>query len=270
MHCRTISKTTEQKGHTAPFTGSIEFDHVSFCYEDDCECVLHDISFSVAPGETCAIIGSTGSGKSTLCKLIERFYDPQAGCIKVGGYDIRTIGLERLRNNIGYVPQTSFLFSGTIASNVGFAQDDAQPERIKKAIEIAQATELINDKPEGIEAPITQGGTNVSGGQRQRLAIARAIATEAPILIFDDSFSALDYKTDANLRHALAKELPDRTQLIIAQRIATVMNADHIIVLDDGRITGQGTHAELLRSCKQYREIAESQLSPEELEGERA
>lgn len=251
-----------------PLSGSVEFDQVSFCYEDGCKCALHDVSFTIKPGEVCAIIGSTGSGKSTLCKLIERFYDPQKGTVKVGGYDIRQLPLARLRRSIGYVPQRSFLFSGTIASNVGFAEDDADVSRIMQSIQIAQATELLQKNDEGIDMPITQGGTNVSGGQRQRLAIARALATKAPILLFDDSFSALDYKTDAKLRHALAQELPGRTQIIIAQRIATVMNADHIIVLDNGRIAGQGTHDELLISCEQYREIAESQLSPEELQRE--
>lgn len=248
-----------------PEAAAIEFDNVSFCYADDCEQVLRDVTFRVEPGETCAIIGSTGSGKSTICKLIERFYDVNEGAVRINGCDVRDVPLAQLRSQIGYVPQKSFLFEGTIATNVGFSEDDMSDERVLKAIEIAQATELVEASSEGIEAPITQGGANVSGGQRQRLAIARALATDAPILVFDDSFSALDYKTDANLRHALAEQLPGRTQLIVAQRIATVMNANHIIVLDDGQIVGQGTHEQLLASCTEYREIAESQLSPEEL-----
>ncbi len=245
---------------------AIEFDHVSFCYEDGCEQVLHDVTFRIEPGETCAVIGSTGSGKTTICKLIERFYDVNEGAVRVNGCDVRDVPLAQLRKQIGYVPQRSFLFEGTIASNVGFAEDDMSEARVLEAIEIAQASELVNESEEGLESPITQGGTNVSGGQRQRLAIARALATDAPVLVFDDSFSALDYKTDANLRHALGAQLPGRAQLIVAQRIATVMNADHIIVLDDGEVVGQGTHEQLLATCEEYREIAQSQLSPEELD----
>ena len=245
----------------------IEFDHVSFKYDDSPECVLCDVSFTAEPGQMCAIIGSTGSGKSTVLKLVERFYDVTAGAVRVDGVDVRDLSLHELRAQFGYVPQKAFLFTGTIESNVGYGVDGVDEARILEAIDIAQATELVEAKEDGLQAEITQGGTNVSGGQRQRLAIARALATDARALLFDDSFSALDYKTDAALRHALAERLPGKTQVIVAQRIATVMNADKIVVLDEGRVVGQGTHADLLATCEQYREIAYSQLSPEELEG---
>lgn len=245
---------------------SLEFQEVSFGYEEGSECVLRDISFKVQPGQTCAFIGSTGSGKSTVLKLVERFYDVGSGRILLDGADIRTLRLADLRSQLGYVPQQSFLFSGTIASNVGFAADAMDPQRIDGALQIAQAEAFVAEKPEGAETPIAQGGTNVSGGQRQRLAIARALASDARLFLFDDCFSALDYKTDAALRRALQERLPGRTQLIVAQRIATVMAADLILVLDDGRIVGQGTHRQLLAGCPAYREIAESQLSPAELQ----
>ena len=245
---------------------SLEFQGVSFGYEEGSECVLRDISFKVQPGQTCAFIGSTGSGKSTVLKLVERFYDAGSGRILLDGADIRTLRLADLRSQLGYVPQQSFLFSGTIASNVGFAADAMDPQRIDGALQIAQAEAFVAEKPEGADAPIAQGGTNVSGGQRQRLAIARALASDARLFLFDDCFSALDYKTDAALRRALRERLPGRTQLIVAQRIATVMAADLILVLDDGRIVGQGTHRQLLAGCPAYREIAESQLSPAELQ----
>ena len=245
---------------------TIEFDHVSFGYGDGSECVLHDVSFTAEAGKTCAVIGATGSGKSTVLKLIERFYDVDEGSVRIDGVDVRDLPLSELRDQLGYVPQRAFLFTGTIASNVGYAREDMEEERILEAIEIAQAGELVEAKAEGVQAEITQGGTNVSGGQRQRLAIARALASNARALLFDDSFSALDYKTDAALRRALATRLPGKTQIIVAQRIATVMQADKIVVLDEGRVVGLGTHAELLAACPQYREIAYSQLSPEELE----
>ena len=245
---------------------AIEFEHVFFRYDDGSEYVLRDVSFTAEAGETLAIIGSTGSGKSTVLKLIERFYDVTEGAVRVGGVDVREMPLHDLRVQLGYVPQRAFLFTGTIGSNVGYGSDDVSEERILEAIDIAQASELVDSKEDGLDAEITQGGTNVSGGQRQRLAIARALAVDARALLFDDSFSALDYKTDAALRKALAERLPGKTQIIVAQRIATVMRADKIVVLDEGAVVGQGTHAELLRSCAQYREIAYSQLSPEELD----
>ena len=243
----------------------IEFDHVSFRYEDGSEYVLRDVTFKAEPGATCAIIGSTGSGKSTILKLVERFYDVSEGAVRVDGVDVRDMPLRELRTQFGYVPQRAFLFTGTIESNVGYGEDEMDEARILEAIDIAQATEFVESNEEGLQAEVTQGGTNVSGGQRQRLAIARAIAVNARALLFDDSFSALDYKTDAALRRALAERLPGKTQVIVAQRIATVMRADKIIVLDEGRVVGEGTHAELLATCDQYREIAYSQLSPEEL-----
>ena len=246
---------------------TIEFDHVSFRYDDASEYVLRDVSFTAEAGKTFAIIGATGSGKSTVLKLIERFYDASEGAVLIDGVDVRDMPLHDLRTQFGYVPQRAFLFTGTIESNVGYGEDDIDEARIREAIDIAQATELVEAKEDGLQAEITQGGTNVSGGQRQRLAIARALATDARALLFDDSFSALDYKTDAALRKALAERLPGKTQVIVAQRIATVMRADKIIVLDEGRVVGEGKHAELLRTCDAYREIAYSQLSPEELEG---
>ena len=243
----------------------IEFDHVSFRYDDNSEHVLHDVTFTAEPGKTLAIIGSTGSGKSTVLKLIERFYDVSEGAVRVDGVDVREVPLHDLRSQFGYVPQRAFLFTGTIESNVGYGVDGISDERILGAVDIAQASEFLESKEDGLDAEITQGGTNVSGGQRQRLAIARALATDARALLFDDSFSALDYKTDAALRKALAERLPGKTQIIVAQRIATVMRADKIIVLDEGAVVGEGTHEDLLRACEQYREIAFSQLSPEEL-----
>ena len=246
----------------------IVFDRVSFRYDEDSECVLTDVSFTAEAGKTLAIIGSTGSGKSTVLKLIERFYDVSDGAVRIDGVDVRDLPLHDLRAQLGYVPQRAFLFTGTIESNVGYGQDELDEQRVLQALDIAQAAEFVEQKEEGLQAEITQGGTNVSGGQRQRLAIARALATDARALLFDDSFSALDYKTDAALRRALAERLPGKTQIIVAQRIATVMRADKIIVLDEGRVVGQGVHADLLHTCPQYREIAYSQLSPEELSGE--
>ncbi len=248
---------------------TIEFDHVSFGYGDSSENVLSDVTFTAEAGQTCAIIGPTGSGKSTILKLIERFYDVREGRILVDGVDVRDWRLADLRAQLGYVPQRAFLFTGTIASNVGYAHEQVDEARILDALDIAQAMELVHASEQGVDAEITQGGTNVSGGQRQRLAIARALASDARAFLFDDSFSALDYKTDAALRKALSQRLPGKTQLIVAQRIATVMQAQKIIVLDEGCVVGQGTHAELLATCTQYREIAYSQLSPEELVGQK-
>lgn len=245
----------------------IAFENVSFRYSDGAECVLEDVSFTCEPGKTTAIIGSTGSGKSTVLKLAERFHDVTSGRITVDGIDVRDVSQHALRAQLGYVPQAAFLFSGTIASNVGYGVDDADEDRIRAAADVAQASDFIAERPEGLATPISQGGTNVSGGQRQRLAIARALATDARAYLFDDSFSALDYKTDAALRHELSSRLGGKTVVIVAQRISTVLNADQIVVLDDGRVVGAGTHEQLMESCQEYREIAMSQLSEDELKG---
>ena len=245
----------------------IAFENVSFRYSDGAECVLEGVSFTCEPGKTTAIIGSTGSGKSTVLKLAERFHDVTSGCITVDGVDVRDVSQHALRAQLGYVPQAAFLFSGTIASNVGYGVDDADENRIRAAADVAQASDFIAERPEGLATPISQGGTNVSGGQRQRLAIARALATDARAYLFDDSFSALDYKTDAALRHELSSRLGGKTVVVVAQRISTVLNADQIVVLDDGRVVGAGTHEQLMESCQEYREIAMSQLSEEELKG---
>ena len=245
----------------------IAFENVSFRYSDGAECVLEDVSFTCEPGKTTAIIGSTGSGKSTVLKLAERFHDVTSGRITVDGVDVRDVSQHALRAQLGYVPQAAFLFSGTIASNVGYGVDDADEDRIRAAADVAQASDFIAERPEGLATPISQGGTNVSGGQRQRLAIARALATDARAYLFDDSFSALDYKTDAALRHELSSRLGGKTVVIVAQRISTVLNADQIVVLDDGRVVGAGTHEQLMESCQEYREIAMSQLSEDELKG---
>ena len=245
----------------------IAFENVSFRYSDGAECVLEGVSFTCEPGKTTAIIGSTGSGKSTVLKLAERFHDVTSGRITVDGVDVRDVSQHALRAQLGYVPQAAFLFSGTIASNVGYGVDDADEDRIRAAADVAQASDFIAERPEGLATPISQGGTNVSGGQRQRLAIARALATDARAYLFDDSFSALDYKTDAALRRQLASRLAGKTVVIVAQRISTVLTADRIVVLDEGRVVGCGTHAELMQTCEEYREIAMSQLSEEELKG---
>jgi ATP-binding cassette subfamily B multidrug efflux pump len=245
--------------------GRLVFDHVSFHYPDAEGDVVSDVSFSTAPGKVTAIVGSTGSGKSTLVQLVPRLYDPTSGTITLDGVDTRQMSLADLRSRVGYVPQQGFLFSGTIASNVAFGTDDADEKDLLHAIDVAQATELVSQKEDGLDTTIAQGGTNVSGGQRQRLAIARALAMRPEVLVLDDSFSALDYATDARLRQALAREQADTAVLVVAQRIATVMGADQIIVLDDGHVVGQGTHEELLRSCPEYLEIAKSQLSAKEL-----
>lgn len=246
---------------------TIAFNDVSFKYGDSKECVLENLDFTCEAGKTTALIGSTGSGKSTVVKLIERFYDVTCGSITVDGVDIRSLSQEALRAQLGYVPQKAFLFSGTIESNLAYANETLSPERLRAAVEIAQAADFIDSNEEGLEAPVSQSGTNVSGGQRQRLAIARALATDARAYLFDDSFSALDYKTDAALRQDLHTRLSDKTIVIVAQRISTILHADKIIVLDDGRIMGQGTHEELMKGCEEYREIATSQLSETELNG---
>ncbi len=246
-------------------TGVVRFEHVSFQYPGAQEDVLHDIDFVAEPGKTTAIIGSTGCGKSTLVNLIPRLYDVTAGRITLDGKDIRDIRMVDLREEIGYVPQKGVLFSGTIASNLRFGKEDATEEEIVKAAQIAQATEFIENKDDKYETAISQGGTNVSGGQKQRLAIARAIAKNPRIFIFDDSFSALDLKTDAALRKALADNVKDSTVIIVAQRISTILHAEQILVLDDGRIVGKGTHEQLLKECEVYQQIAKSQLSAREL-----
>ncbi|WMJ22005.1 ABC transporter ATP-binding protein [Paludicola sp. MB14-C6] len=248
--------------------GYVEFKDVSFHYPDALEDVLSNISFVAKPGETTAFIGSTGSGKSTLINLIPRFYDVTKGEILLDGVDIRNVTLHDLREKIGYVPQKSVLFSGTIESNIKYGAYDTSDDVMKKAAEIAQATEFIESKSEQYNSEISQGGTNVSGGQKQRLSIARAIAKQPEVYIFDDSFSALDYKTDVALRKALKSNTANSTVLIVAQRISTILHADQIIVLDEGQIIGKGTHKELLKSCDVYKQIAQSQLSKEELEHE--
>ena len=246
--------------------GVLTFDHVSFRYPGADEDVLEDITFTAKPGETTAIIGSTGSGKSTLVNLIPRFYDVTEGDITLDGVDIREVKQHELREKLGYVPQKGVLFSGDIASNIMFGNSHGSEAEMMEAAEIAQATEFIDTKPEKYQSPISQGGANVSGGQKQRLSIARAIAKHPQVFIFDDSFSALDYKTDVTLRRALAEKTSESTVLIVAQRISTILHAEQIIVLDEGKIAGKGTHAELLRTCPVYREIAESQMSKAELE----
>ena len=245
--------------------GLLRFDHVSFRYPGADEDVIHDISFMAKPGETTAIIGSTGSGKSTLVNLIPRFYDVTEGSITLDGVDIREVSQHDLREKLGFVPQKGLLFSGDIASNIMFGNPHGTKEEMVEAAEIAQATEFIDSKPDGYESPISQGGANVSGGQKQRLSIARAIAKHPEVFIFDDSFSALDFKTDVTLRKALRRRTKDSTVLIVAQRISTILNAEQIIVLDDGRIAGMGTHSELLKNCDVYQQIAASQLSEAEL-----
>ncbi len=245
--------------------GLLQFQHVSFRYPGAEEDVLEDIDFTARPGETTAIIGSTGCGKSTLIHLIPRFYDVTEGKITIDGKDIRTLTQASLREQIGLVPQKGVLFSGTIASNLRFGKEDATDEEIKKAAQIAQAEEFISEKSEGYESSISQGGSNVSGGQKQRLSIARAIAKNPRIYIFDDSFSALDFKTDAALRKALGENVQNSTVIIVAQRISTILHANQILVLDDGKIVGKGTHQELMDSCDVYQQIARSQLSEQEL-----
>lgn len=245
--------------------GTVEFDHVSFHYPGAKEDVLHDISFVAKPGETTAFIGSTGSGKSTLVNLIPRFYDVTKGAIRIDGVDIREISQHTLRDKLGYVPQKGVLFSGTIASNILYGNQEGSEADMKEAASIAQASEFIEAKQDEYESPISQGGVNVSGGQKQRLSIARAIAKNPDIFIFDDSFSALDYKTDVTLRKALKEHTQESVVLIVAQRISTILHADQIVVLDEGEAVGIGTHEELLKSCEVYRQIAMSQLSEEEI-----
>ncbi len=246
--------------------GVVKFDHVSFSYPDAEKEVLEDISFTARPGRTTAIIGGTGSGKSTLISLIPRFYDATEGSVRVDGKDVRDITQHELRDQIGYVPQKGLLFSGTIASNLQYGKEDATEAEMLEAAETAQAMDFIREKEHGLDEEVAQGGTNVSGGQKQRLSIARALVKKPKIYIFDDSFSALDFKTDKALREALKEKVGDSTIIIVAQRINTIIDADQILVLDEGRLAGKGTHDELMQTCDVYREIALSQLSEEELE----
>ena len=241
------------------------FDHVTFAYPDGEEAVLSDVSFTVRKGETIAFIGSTGSGKSTLVSLVPRFYDVSSGSIRINGTDVRQLDLQQLRSIIGYVAQKAVLFRGTIAENIRFGKKDASEEEVRHAAEVAQACEFITAKPKQFEERIVEGASNVSGGQKQRLSIARAIVRHPQIYIYDDSFSALDFATDAKLRKALKGEVKDAIMMIVAQRVSTIMNADQIVVLNEGRVVGQGTHSELLKTCQIYHEIASSQLSEEEL-----
>jgi ATP-binding cassette subfamily B protein len=261
----TVNDPKNKKEFSKSNRGTVEFKNVSFKYpgaEDD---VLSDINFSVKAGETVAFIGSTGSGKSTLINLIPRFYDVTGGQILMDGIDIREVSQHELRDKIGYVPQKGVLFSGTIESNLKYGYESASEDELRLSADIAQATEFINEKEDGFNTEISQGGTNVSGGQKQRLSIARALIKKPEMFIFDDSFSALDYKTDSALRRALKTKTHGATVLIVAQRISTVMNADQILVLDEGRIVGKGTHTQLMASCEVYQQIALSQLSQEEL-----
>ena len=261
----TIKDAENTKTPLKEKAGVVTFEDVSFSYPDAEERVLSHITFTAEKGKTTAIIGSTGSGKSTLVNLIPRFFDVTEGAITVDGVDVRQLPQKLLREKIGYIPQKGILFSGTIDSNLRYGKEEATEQEIKKAAEIAQAIDFINEKEEGFDSPIAQGGTNVSGGQKQRLSIARAIAKNPEIYIFDDSFSALDYKTDVVLRRALKTETKDATTIIVAQRISTILHADQIIVLDEGHIVGKGTHKELLSSCEVYKQIALSQLSEKEL-----
>ena len=263
-----IQDPENKKEADSAVRGLIEFDHVSFGYPGAEEKVLNDITFKAEKGQTVAFIGSTGSGKSTLVNLIPRLFDVTEGSIRIDGVDVREMGLKELRAKLGVIPQKGVLFSGTIDSNIRYGKEDASEEEVEKAAKIAQAWDFIGEKEYGLDSSIAQGGTNVSGGQKQRLAIARAIAKDPEIYIFDDSFSALDYKTDVVLRRALKNETQDATTLIVAQRISTILHADHIIVLDEGSVTGQGTHKELLKTCDVYKQIAMSQLSEEELANE--
>ena len=249
----------------AAFNGTVEFRNVSFRYPGAEEDALHEISFTARPGQTTAFIGSTGSGKSTVVNLIPRFYDVTGGAILMDGVDIRAVTQHDLRDKIGYVPQKSALFSGSIESNLLYADENASPEMLRSAIEISQAAEFVASKPEGLAAEISQGGANVSGGQKQRLSIARALVKKPPVYILDDSFSALDFKTDAALRRAFKDKAANSTLMVVTQRVSTVKNAEQIIVLEDGRVVGKGTHHELMETCETYQEIALSQLSKEEL-----
>jgi len=252
----------EPEAHTR---GNLEFRHITFRYPGAERPALSDVSFSASPGEVTAIIGSTGSGKSTLIHLIPRFYDVVSGSILIDGVDVRELSQETLRAKVGLVPQQAVLFAGTIAENIRYGKQEATDQEMSRAAEIAQASEFISDMKDGFDAIISQGGTNVSGGQKQRISIARAVVRRPEIYLFDDCFSSLDFKTDARLRAALRRETLESTVLIVGQRVATIMDADRIIVLEEGRIAGMGTHGQLYESCQVYREIVASQLSEEEI-----
>ncbi len=269
-HSDASPATAEADEKLQNVSGVVKFDNVSFKYPGAEENALEALNFTACPGKTTAIIGSTGCGKSTLIHLIPRFYDVTEGKITIDGVDIREISQHKLRSLLGFVPQKGVLFSGDIESNIKFGGDFITDEDMKLAAQIAQATEFIEGKPDAYASEISQGGTNVSGGQKQRLSIARAIAKKPKVFLFDDSFSALDYKTDVVLRKALNENISDATVIIVAQRISTILHADQIIVLDEGKIAGMGTHEELLRNCEAYQEIAKSQLSEAELKGGRA
>jgi ATP-binding cassette subfamily B protein len=245
--------------------GRVELRGVEFRYPGAEAAVLHDISFEANPGETTAIVGSTGSGKTTLINLIPRLYDASAGSVLVDGVDVREMDRQDLWSRIGMIPQKAFLFGGTVASNLRYGKEDATPDELWAALDIAQGKAFVSEMTEQLEAPIAQGGTNVSGGQRQRLAIARALVKRPEIYVFDDSFSALDFRTDARLRAALGRELGDATVIIVAQRVGTILHADRIVVLEDGAVAGIGTHEELMKTCETYREIVLSQVSEEEV-----
>ena len=260
---RNTGKTTENKKE-----GTICFDHVTFVYPDGEEPVLKDVNFTAKKGETIAFIGSTGSGKSTLVNLIPRFYDVSEGAILLYGIDIREYDIFELRSRLGVIPQKAFLFHGTIADNIRFGKPDATMEEVEHAAKVAQAYDFIMEKDHGFEEEITESATNISGGQKQRLSIARALVRKPDVYVFDDSFSALDFKTDAILRKELKKETKDAIVMVVAQRISSIMDADQIIVLNEGNVVGKGTHKELLKNCDIYREIALSQLSEEELSHE--
>lgn len=267
LDIRTTIRDAEDAAAPEQVSGEIEFRDVSFAYPDAEEKTLDDITFTAAPGTTTAIIGGTGSGKSSLISLIPRLFDVTEGGIYLDGKDIRAIPQKDLRAAIGYVPQKGLLFTGTIADNLRYGKSDATEEELVRAAETAQAMSFIRDLPEGFETPVAQGGTSVSGGQKQRLSIARALIKDPQVLIFDDSFSALDFKTDAALRRALRESASDKTLIIVAQRINTIMDADQILVMEDGKIVGRGTHQQLLADCSVYKEIAMSQLSEQELAG---
>ena len=262
---RSVASANLSKTNSVRQKGEVVFSHVDFRYPGAEEDVLSDIDFTAEAGKTTAIIGSTGSGKSTVVNLIPRFYDVTGGSVSVDGDDVRTVKLDDLRKKIGFVPQKGVLFSGTIADNLRFGNEDATDEELREAADIAQASEFIFSNEDGMDRHVSQGGSNVSGGQKQRLAIARALVRKPEILVFDDSFSALDMKTDAKLREALEEKIQGLTRIIVAQRISTIVRADQIVVLDEGKIAGKGTHQELMESCRVYREIAESQLSKREL-----